>query len=76
MSCSNVSERQHSCQQIICNLRENGTGSFSHRPTIIIIIIIFIRLKTHKKKHKHTKQYQRQAAREAKTPINAGRPCS
>jgi len=48
MSCSNVTERQHSCQQIICNLRENGTGSFSHRPTIIIIII-FIRLKTHKK---------------------------
>jgi len=38
----------------------------------IIIIIIFIRLKT-QNKHKHTRK-QRQAAREAQTPINAGRP--
>jgi len=39
---------------------------------IIIIIIIFIRLKT-QNKHKHTRK-QRQAAREAQEPINAGRP--
>jgi len=48
------------------------TGGRDELLYLIIIIIIFIRLKT-QNKHKHTRK-QKQAAREAQTPINAGRP--
>jgi len=36
-------------------------------------LAVFIRLKTHTMKHKGSKKQQRQAVREARIPINAGR---
>jgi len=65
---SAVAARGHQDTQVIAGLRQ---VSLVHGHSVIIIII-FICFKT-QNKHKHTRK-QRQAAREAQTPINAGRP--